>query len=235
MSERGMGHGGERAAEQVQDSEQLPPFAEQMAQQLGGWRGLVESGIPVAVFVLANVLLGLVFPDETPRTLLKLAIVAAVVTALGIAGLRMRQGRTVRHAVNGLFGIALGAWLAWDSGEARAFYLPGIILSLVYAVAMLASIVVRQPLVGWIWTVVANGGRNDWRDDQRLVRTFGWLTGLWAAIYLIKVAIQSALYLANEPTALGVARIVLGYPPYALLLAISIWAVRRVRREPLAA
>jgi hypothetical protein len=230
MSERGMGHG-----EQVEDSEQLPPFAEQMAQQLGGWRGLVESGIPVAVFVLANLVLGLVYPAEVPRTVLKWAIFAAVASAVMIAGLRLRQRRTIRHAVNGLFGIALGAWLAWDSGEARAFYLPGIILSLAYAVAMLASIVVRQPLVGWIWTVVANGGRNDWRDDQRLVRTFGWLTGLWAAIYLIKVAIQSALYLANEPTALGVARIVLGYPPYALLLAISIWAVRRVRREPLPA
>ena len=36
------------------EGEQLPPFAEQMAQQLGGWRGLIESGIPVAVFVLVN-------------------------------------------------------------------------------------------------------------------------------------------------------------------------------------
>ena len=30
------------------DTEQLPPFSEQMAQQLGGWRGLVESGVPAS-------------------------------------------------------------------------------------------------------------------------------------------------------------------------------------------
>lgn len=226
MTERG----GSGAMAQSPDEEQLPPFAEQMAQQLGGWRGLVESSIPVAVFVVVNVVLGM-YPALGTRTSLKWAVGAAVGTALVIAAVRLAQGRTVRHAVNGLFGIALGAWLAWNSGKAVDFYLPGIIFSLAYAVAMLVSIVVKQPLVGWIWTVVANGGRNDWRDDQRLVRTFAWLTGLWAAIYLLKVVIQTALYQQEATTALGIARIVLGYPPYALLLAISIWAVRRVRRE----
>ncbi|MBV1851512.1 DUF3159 domain-containing protein [Catellatospora tritici] len=222
----------ERNRYQVETDEQeqeLPPFAVQMAQQLGGWRGLFESSIPVIVFVLANVLLGLKWP--TGQLALKWAVGAAVATALGIAVIRLAQRRPVRHAINGLFGIALGAWLAWNSGDARDFYLPGIILSVVYGVAMIASIALRQPLVGWIWTVVANGGLSDWREDQRMVRTFSWLTGLWAAIYLLKAAVQSLLYLADQATALGVARIVLGYPPYALLLAVSIWAVRRVRRD----
>ena len=37
------------------------------------------------------------------------------------------QRKPVRHAVNGLFGIAIGAFIAWRTGEARDFYLPGII------------------------------------------------------------------------------------------------------------
>ncbi|MCW3844051.1 DUF3159 domain-containing protein, partial [Micromonospora yasonensis] len=42
---------------------------------------------------------------------------------------------------------------------------------------------------------------------------------------------RAGLYLAHQDTALGVARLALGYPPYALLLLITVWAVRRVTRE----
>lgn len=233
------------------DEEQLPPFAEQMAQQLGGWRGLIESGIPVGAFVLVNVVLGWITTKlaTTPpmvrlaigdqiiaestdlRLGLKLAIGAAVIVALVIAGLRLARKQTVRFAVNGLFGIALGAYLAWNSGQERDFYLPGILITVGYVVLLLGSIFVGHPLVGWIWTVVANGGKGDWRADEKLKRTFTWLTGLWAIVFALKIAIQLPLYLNDYATALGISRIALSYPPYALLLAVTIWAVRRVRRD----
>ena len=96
---------------------------------------------------------------------------------------------------------------------------------------MIGSIVIRWPLVGWIWSVVLDKGSTRWRDDPVLLRNFGWLTGLWAVIYLVKVGIQSGLYLANQDEWLGVARIALGWPPYALLLAVTVWSVRRVTRH----
>jgi hypothetical protein len=202
-----------------------------MAQQLGGWRGLIESGIPVAVFVLVNVVLGWVLPEGQTRTGLQWAIISAVGVAVGIAIVRFLRQQSVRFAINGLFGIALGAYLAWNSGEARDFYLPGIIITLAYVVFLLGSIVVGHPLVGWFWTVIANGGKGEWRSHDRLRRTFGWLTALWALVFLLKASIQTALWLANYPNALGVARIVLGYPPFLALLAISFWAARRVTRD----
>jgi hypothetical protein len=216
-------------------ADELPPFSEQMAQQLGGWRGLVESGIPVLVFVLANMALGPFF--QTGDTLavvgdkpaLKLAIIASVGVAVLMAVVRLLQGKPVRFAVNGLVGIAIGAVLAWRSGEERSFYLPGIIYSMCYGLALLGSVGVRQPLVGWIYSVVADGGRKDWRNDPRLVRTFAWLTVLWAATYIVKAGLQWLLYLAHADVALGVARIVLGYPPYLLLLALTIWSVKRYK------
>ena len=145
---------------------------------------------------------------------------------------RLSQSRPVRHAVTGLFGVGLGALLAWRSGDAKDFYLPGILYGIAYGLALLGSAAIRQPLVGWIWSVIAAGGRSDWRQDPRLVRTFGWLTVLWGVVWLAKVGVQAGFYLANMETALGVARLALGYPPYALLLAITIWTVRRVTREP---
>jgi hypothetical protein len=210
------GSGGEDGAAGAAE----PSFSEQLADQLGGWRGLVESSIPVTVFVIANITL-----DLRP------AIVIAVASGLLIALFRLGRRQSVRHAVNGLFGIFIGAFIAWRSGEARDFYLPGIIISAGYAVALLASVLMRWPLVGWIWSVVLDGGRTRWREDAVLLRTFGWLTVLWAVIYLIKVGIQYGLYLAHEDGWLGVARIALGWPPYALLLAITVWSVRRVTRH----
>ena len=205
----------------------LPSFTEQVSEQIGGVRGLIESSIPVLTFVVINVVGGWVHLSHK----LNVAIILSVATALGIAVFRLTRRQPVRHAVNGLFGIALGAWLAWRSGDERAFYLPGIFLSLAYGVAMLVSVAFRQPLVGWIWSVVVAGGSKQWRDEPRLVRTFGWLTVLWAAIYILKTVVQTVLYLADQATALGVVRIVFGYPPYLLLLALTVWAVRRTRER----
>jgi hypothetical protein len=193
-----------------------PSFSEQLADQLGGWRGLLESSIPVTVFVLVDVIWSL-----------RPAILIAVLTALAIAAFRLARRQTVRHAVNGVFGIVLGAFIAWRSGDARDFYLPGIVISAVYAAAMLASVAVRRPLVGWIWSVVLDGGRTRWREDPALLRTFGWLTVLWAITYAAKVAVQTVLYLLHEAGWLGVARLAGGWPLYALLLAVTVWAVRR--------
>ena len=87
--------------------------------------------------------------------------------ALLIAGLRLAQRRPIRHAMNGLFGVGIGAWLAWRTGDERDFYLPGILYGIGYGVALLLSAVIRQPLVGWIWSVLVGGGRSEWRRTTR--------------------------------------------------------------------
>jgi len=172
--------------------ERLPSFSEQIAEQLGGWRGLVESSIPVAVFVLVNIVASL-----------NAALIGSAGVAVAIAVWRLSRRQPIRHAVNGLVGIGIGAIIAWRTGEEKDFYLPGILYGLAYGAALLASVALRMPLVGWIWSVV------------------------WVA----KVGVQAGLYLADQATALGVARLLLGYPPYALLLAITVWTVRRVNRD----
>jgi Protein of unknown function (DUF3159) len=199
--------------------ERMPSFSEQIAEQLGGWRGLVESSVPVVIFVLVNVVASL-----------NAALIGSAAVAVGIAVWRLSRRQPVRHAVNGLIGIGIGAVIAWRTGEERDFYLPGILYGLAYGAALLASVALRLPLVGWIWSVLVAGGSDVWRRDPRLLRTFGWLTVLWGVVWIAKVGVQAALYLADEATALGVARLLLGYPPYALLLAITVWTVRRVDR-----
>jgi len=208
------------AGEAADGEEPLPSFSEQLAEQLGGVRGVIESGIPVLIFIIAKLILPL-----TP------ALIVAVGSAVAIAAWRLARRQSVRHAVNGLVGILFGAILAWKTGSAKAFYLPGILISLGYGVALLVSVFVRRPLVGWAWSVLVAKGSTDWRGDPRLVRLFNRLTVLWAVIYLIKVGIQAAVFQhtsATDPgTVLGILRLALGYPPYLLLIAITVWTVRR--------
>lgn len=201
------------------EPERLPTISEQVSAQLGGWRGLIESSIPVIVFVTVNVAAGL-----------RPALFSAVGVAVALAVWRLVQRRSIQQAVNGLVGVGIGAVFALRSGEARDFYLPGILYGLGYSAVLLGSIAVRRPLVGWVWSVLADRGSQQWRHNPRLMRTFVWLTALWAATWIAKVGVQAGLYLADEETALGVARIVLGYPPYLLLLGITVWTVRRVSR-----
>jgi hypothetical protein len=198
----------------------LPSFPEQVSAQLGGWRGMVEAAVPIAFFLLVN----MVWELEP-------ALAVAVAVAVGIAVVRLLQRRPVRYAVNGLFGVGLGAVLAWRSGEARDFYLPGIWISYGYAAAMVVSVVLRHPLVGWLWSVMFRGGRSDWRRDPVLMRTLTWLTLLWAVVWMVKVTAQLVLYVAELEHALGLARIVLGAPVFGLMLVITIWTVQRVQRN----
>lgn len=198
----------------------LPSFPEQISAQLGGWRGMVEAAIPISVFIFINLVWEVLQP----------ALIASAGTAVLIAIYRLIQRRPIRYAVNGLFGIGLGAIIAWRSGEARDFYLPGILISYGYAAGMILSVLVRHPLVGWLWSVLMDGGSARWRQDRQLMRTFTWLTMLWAAVWIAKVSVQAWLWNANEEHLLGIARLVLGAPPYLLLLAFTIWVVRRVQR-----
>jgi hypothetical protein len=212
------------------DNAALPTFSEQVASQLGGVRGMVESSIPVVAFVAVNVLWGL-----SP------ALLVAVAIAVGVAAYRLIRRESVRHAMNGLVGIGIGAIIAWKTGTPQAFYLPGILLSFGYGVAMAASIAFRRPLVGWIWSLVADSGATRWRDDSGLRRIFGWLTALWATTYLAKVVVNLWVYFAaglsddQKANILGAMRIALGWPPYALLVALTAWAVRRYLRSRTAA
>lgn len=191
-------------------------FRQDVISQIGGWRGMAESAVPVVVFIVANMI-----------TELRPALWWSVSSALAIAAWRLARKQSPRQALNGLFGIAIAAFLAARTGKAEDFYLPGILLGLVYAVAFAVSALVRWPLIGVAWGFLTGAG-TAWRQDRSLRSLFTWLTVLWAVVWSARIGIQAGMYLAGaDSTALGVARLVLGYPPLIALLAVTIWVVRR--------
>ena len=228
----------ERLAEEVIEEldlheveEPLPSMSEQIAEQLGGVRGLIESSLPVLAFVVFNVVLGDAVVGLDKRTALYWAIAGSVISAVGIGVFRLIRKQPVRHAVNGLFGIAIGAFLAWRTGEAKDFYLPGILLTLGQVAILVLSVVFRKPIIGYAWGVLANRGKHDWLNQPRLFRTFQWLTMVWAGSLFVRAGVQGWFYLTDQANAIGVARILISWPIYAATFAYTAWAIHRVTTE----
>jgi hypothetical protein len=73
-----------------------------------------------------------------------------------------------------------------------------------------------------------------WREDARLIRAYGWLTGLWAAVFLVRAAVLGYLYLGSEDsnaTDLGIVTLLLGVPVTAVEVVVTLWVVSRLHRH----
>jgi Protein of unknown function (DUF3159) len=200
------------------DSPRSPERTPTLLEQLGGIGGLVASVIPVVVFVAANPLAGLV-----P------AIWAALGVAIALGVWRLIRREPVQPAISGILGVALCAFIAYRTGEARGFFLYGIWYSLVAGLALMVSVVVRRPLVGVLWSVL-NGSSFDWRTNRRARLGFEVATTVWAVFLLARFVVQRYLYDLQQTEWLGVARLAMGLPLTALAALVTIWAIRRAVR-----
>ncbi len=95
-----------------------PPLFDRhlVLEQLGGWRGMVDATLPTIAFIVANGVDGL-------RT----GIWAALGVALLIFVLRLIRRESVQQAVSGLLGVGIAVAIAAASGQARDFFVLGIL------------------------------------------------------------------------------------------------------------
>ena len=191
-----------------------------LLEQMGGVQGIVASTIPVGVFVVVNVLFAL-----------QAALIAALASGVAIAAWRIARKQALQPAVSGLFAVGVAAFLAYRTGEARAFYLPGLLFSAALGLAFLVSVLVRWPLAGVVWHGI-NGDGQGWRQDPRMLRAYTLASLLWTLVFAARVVVQGRLYNADEETWLGIARLAMGYPLVGVALLGTFWAVRRARRAP---
>ena len=204
------------------DDQRLPPAKPTplLVESIGGWRGLVDSGLPVVVFVAVNAFAGL-----------RAAIWAAIGVGVVLFGVRLARKETVQQALSGFFGILIAAFIANRTGEAKGFFLLGIWASFAYAGVFLVSVLARWPLVGLIWEYVDGRGIGTaWRKDRALMRVYTWCTLLWVVVFLARGLVQRYLYDQDATGWLAFARLAMGYPFTIGALAVSVLAVRRVRK-----
>ena len=203
------------------------PLGPALVEQLGGKRGLVDSGLPAVVFVGVNALVD-VFTARSVA--LHWAIGAAVATGIGIIVLRLVRRETVQQALSGFLGLALAVFFAARSGEARDFFKPGIYINAGYGAVFLGSAVIGRPLVGAIYSAV-DGLGDTWRTVSRLRRVFTVATIGWALVFALRAVVQIAFYNADRPDLLAISRLLLGWPLTIAAVAATVGYVRRSHRR----
>ena len=189
-----------------------------IADAVGGPLGVAESVVPAAAYVLTYTVSG-------QDTTISLIVAVGLGVLFGVARLIRRQ--TVQFALAGIAGLALSAYVVSRTGRAADFFLPGLLANAGYALAYLISIIVRWPLLGVI-VATLRGGDMSWRKDPRQVRDFSRASWVWVVLFSLRLAVQLPLYIADAVTALGVARIAMGIPLFAVGIWLS-WLILRPR------
>lgn len=197
-----------------------------LATALGGKRGMIEAGVPTAAFTIVFL---------TTHSLVA-AVGSGAALALLALVVRVSQRSSVQFVLNAAFGIGIGAFFAYlaarrggsANDQALAYFLPGILLSLVYAVGLVLTVVIRWPLVGFMIGGVL-GDPVGWRRTPGIVAVCSRLTLALAVPVALKVVVQGPLYLAGRQhwmsgdaavSALGVTRLAMGWPLYVATLAV---------------
>jgi len=216
----------DEAAEPLDDERTLSgehPLGPALVEQLGGKRGLVDSGLPAVVFVGVNSLVD-VFTARSVA--LRWAIISAVVCGVGIIALRLARKEHVRQAMSGFLGLAIAVFFAARSGEARDFFKPGIYINVAYCGAFLVSALIGRPIVGAIYGAL-DGLGDTWRTVTRLRRVFTVATIGWAAVFGMRAIVQVSFYNADRPGLLAISKLLLGWPVTIAAVAVTVSYVRR--------
>ena len=204
----------------------------QLSKALGGKRGMLEAAVPTIAFTVTFLV-----TDS-----LRNGLVLSIGTAMVLLVIRLVQRSSVQFVVNSLVGIAIGALFAYRSlqsggdadDSALAYFLPGIIYNAGYSVVLVLTVLVGWPVVGFMVGSVA-GDPTAWHDDRQVVRLCRNLTLMLVLPCVIRVAVQLPLYLAGQAAddagtmiaALGVAKIVLGWPLQVAALLGMVWLLAR--------
>ena len=205
----------------------------QMAAALGGRRGMVEAGVPGLLFTAVWL------PTKEVGLALAISLAAAGVALV----IRLVQQSTLQYVLNAVFSIGIG-WvfvrIAASSGgseseQALAFFLPGILYSLVYTVLLFGSVVAGWPVVGFMLGSVT-GDPTAWHADRKVVRLCARLTLLLGAPGAVGVLLQGPVWLLGWQDAIGTGTAVaviaalrygLGWPLRIASWSAMIWLLAR--------
>ncbi len=181
-----------------------------MAEAFGGVRGMVETTVPGLVFVLVYTIGSEVRPSA----------LAALAVALLLGFSRLVTRGTLKHAFSGVFGVAIGVAFAMMTGNAKDFYLPGLLYGLGLALAYILSTLAGMPLIGLILGPLFRENLS-WRTrNPGRKKAYSKASYAWGLIFLTKSAILFPLYFWADPKEFGWVIVALKIPP--LLLAVTL-------------
>lgn len=186
---------------------------------LGGWGALLDIGLPWIAFLVVYAATG---------HKLQLSLIIAIGCAAAIALVRLVRRQPLRNVFGGFVGVLISAWVANRTGNAKDFYVPGLLTNLGYGALYLVTVLIRWPLFGVLYGVITQTG-TAWRKDPAMLKGFSRATMVFVGLFAVRLIVQVPLYFTGSLNALGIAKIGLGLPFYAL----SLWLAYAVLRGSL--
>ncbi|AIA06397.1 MULTISPECIES: DUF3159 domain-containing protein [Streptomyces] len=180
-------------------------------EAFGGVRGMVETVLPGLLFVA-------IF---TVNKDLHVSAIAALAVSLVLCAVRLVRKDTVKHAFSGVFGVAFGVVFAMMTGNAKDFYLPGMLYTLGLALAYIITTLAGVPLIGLILGPVFKENLS-WRTrNPGRKKAYAKASWAWGLILLAKCMILFPLYWWADTTQLGWVLVALKIPPFLLALYLT--------------
>ncbi|MFC7930481.1 DUF3159 domain-containing protein [Streptomyces cinereoruber] len=180
-------------------------------EAFGGLRGMVETVVPGLLFVT-------IF---TINKNLYASAIAAVTVSLVLVVVRLIRRDTVKHAFSGVFGVGFGVVFAMMTGNAKDFYLPGMLYTLGLALAYIVTAMAGVPLIGLILGPVFKENLS-WRTrNPGRKKAYTKASWAWGLILLGKCAILFPLYFWADPTRFGWVSVALKIPPFLLAVYLT--------------
>ncbi|MFC5338273.1 DUF3159 domain-containing protein [Leucobacter denitrificans] len=187
-------------------------------EAIGGIRGIFEAIVPSLVFIVLYVF--------TQDARLSALVPGAMAVLLVI--FRLIQRETVVSALSGMLGVGIAVLITLITGRGVDYFLSGFITNIAWAVVLIGSILVGRPIIGLIAGFI-DGDTKKWRIEPRLRRASTWLTVMWLGLFIARLAVQLPMYLSEQVGALGVARIAMGIPLFAIVLIATWFGIRKFR------
>ncbi|MGW0543516.1 DUF3159 domain-containing protein, partial [Streptomyces griseoincarnatus] len=152
---------------------------------------------------------------------LHMSALAALGVALVMVVVRLARRDTVKHAFSGVFGVGFGVVFAMMTGNAKDFYLPGMLYTLGLALAYIVTAMAGVPLIGLMLGPVFKENLS-WRTrNPGRKKAYTKASWAWGLILLAKCAILFPLYWWADTTQLGWVLVALKIPPFLLAVYLT--------------
>ena len=193
---------------------------ELLSKAIGGWRGLVDSALPSMLFILI-----FVFQQD-----LNNALIAALILGGILLLIRLFERKPLTQVISGFVGLSISVLITWRTKDASNFFLTGIITNAVYGFALLVSVLIRKPLIGYLVGSLV-GDTSGWLKHPLLVRAYTIVTWLWVGVFGLRLVVQIPLYLNDSVALLGSVKIFMGWPLYLCSVWLTYQIVQTARAK----
>jgi hypothetical protein len=187
----------------------------------GAGSRLLDSALPLLVFLIGNPLLGA-----------GIALWGALALAAVFTLYRILKKESVVYSLAGFGGVALAGVFVLISGSETGFYLPGLVTTAGTIILAVVSVLFNRPMVAWT-SILTRRWPREWYWHPRVLPAYNEVTVIWAVAFAAQLGLEYWFYQREALNSLGIARLLFGWPFTIVLLVVSylygLWRLGNLR------